>query len=221
MNSIKSVLKESIEQLGLIEHLTVSYILVSLTCAAICALVIYFVYKAFYRGAVYSENFAVLIVMTTVVTAFVVITIGSNLVLSLGMVGALSIVRFRSAVKDPLDVGFLFWGIAAGITSGAGLYPFSLIATASISIIYILFVVLGKGRTTYVLVVKYADTAAENVDAEISKLGKAKIRGKAKYKGETELTVDVKVKKGDTAFVDTLSAIEGVSSAVLVEYTGE
>lgn len=220
MNSIRSVLKESIEQLGLVEHLTVSYILVSLACAAICALIIYFVYKAFYRGAVYSENFAVLIVMTTVITAFVVITIGSNLVLSLGMVGALSIVRFRSAVKDPLDVGFLFWGIAAGITSGAGLYPFSLIATAAISLVYILFVVFGKGKTTYVLVVKYADSAEEGVKAELSSLN-SKIRGKSKYKGETELTADVKVKKGNVEFVDKISAIEGVSSAVLVEYTGD
>ena len=132
MQSIRSVLRESIEQLGLVEHLTVAYILVSLLCAAVCGLIIYLVYKFFYRGAVYSENFAVLIVMTTVVTAFIVITIGSNLVLSLGMVGALSIVRFRSAVKDPLDVGFLFWGIAVGITAGAGLYPFALIATAAI-----------------------------------------------------------------------------------------
>lgn len=155
MDSVISVLKQSVEQLGLVEHLTVSYILVSLACAGICALVIYLVYQAFYRGAVYSESFAVLIVMTTIVTAFVVITIGSNLVLSLGMVGALSIVRFRSAVKDPLDVGFLFWGIAAGITSGAGLYPFSLIATAVISVIYILFVTVGRGKRTFVLVVKY------------------------------------------------------------------
>ncbi len=220
MDSIKAVLKESIEQLGLVEHLTVSYILVSLACAAVCALVIYFVYKIFYRGAVYSESFAVLIVMTTIITSFVVITIGSNLVLSLGMVGALSIVRFRSAVKDPLDVGFLFWGIAAGITSGAGLYPFALIATAAISIVYILFTVLGKGRRTYVLVVKYEDKAAEAVASEL-KAVKTKLRGKARYKGETELTLDVKVKKGDTAFVDKLSAIEGVSSAVVVEYTGE
>lgn len=220
MRNIKEVLKESVEQLGLVEHLTVEYILVSLCCAALCALVIYFVYKAFYRGAVYSESFAVLIVMTTVVTAFVVITIGSNLVLSLGMVGALSIVRFRSAVKDPLDIGFLFWGIAAGITSGAGLYPFALIATAAISVVYILFVVLGKGKTTYVLVVKYSDDAAEAVAKELGQV-KHKLRGKAKYKGETELTADVKVKKGKTEFVDKIAAIEGVSSAVLVEYTGE
>lgn len=220
MSSIKAVLKESVEQLGLVEHLTVSYILVSLACSAICALVIYLVYKIFYRGAVYSESFAVLIVMTTIITSFVVITIGSNLVLSLGMVGALSIVRFRSAVKDPLDVGFLFWGIASGITSGAGLYPFSLIATAVISIIYILFTVVGKGKRTYVLVVKYDDAAKEAVDKELSGV-KAKLRGKAKYKDSTELTADVKVKGGDTAFVDRISAIEGVTSAVLVEYTGE
>lgn len=220
MSSIKAVLKESIEQLGLVEHLTVSYILVSLACSAICALVIYLVYKIFYRGAVYSESFAVLIVMTTIITSFVVITIGSNLVLSLGMVGALSIVRFRSAVKDPLDVGFLFWGIASGITSGAGLYPFSLIATAVISIIYILFTVVGKGKRTYVLVVRYDDTAKEAVDKELSGV-KAKLRGKAKYKDSTELTADIKVKGEDTAFVDRISSIEGVTSAVLVEYTGE
>lgn len=220
MNSIKAVLKESIEQLGLVEHLTVSYILVSLCCAAICALVIYLVYKIFYRGAVYSESFAVLIVMTTVVTAFVVITIGSNLVLSLGMVGALSIVRFRSAVKDPLDIGFLFWGIAAGITSGAGLYPFSLIATAVISLIYILFTVLGKGKNTYVLVVRYSDESAKEVE-ELLSSKRIKFRGKAKYKGQTELTADIKLKSADSDITDRLLAIEGVSSAVLVEYTGD
>lgn len=220
MSSIKAVLKESVEQLGLVEHLTVSYILVSLACAALCAVIIYFVYKTFFRGSVYSESFAVLIVMTTVITAFVVITIGSNLVLSLGMVGALSIVRFRSAVKDPLDVGFLFWGIAAGITSGAGLYPFALIATAVISLVYILFTVLGRGKTTYVLIVKYGDEAAEAVESALSDV-KYKLRGKAKYKGETELTADVKVKKGKTDFVDKISAVEGVSSAVVVEYTGD
>ena len=220
MQSIRSVLRESIEQLGLVEHLTVAYILVSLLCAAICGLIIYFVYKLFYRGAVYSENFAVLIVMTTVVTAFIVITIGSNLVLSLGMVGALSIVRFRSAVKDPLDVGFLFWGIAVGITSGAGLYPFALIATAAIALVYILFSVLGKGRRTFVVVVKYRDSAEEEV-SKLLKQTKAKLRGKAKYKGENEVTADIKFKKKSADILDRFLKLEGVTSAVMVEYTGD
>ena len=220
MQSIRSVLRESIEQLGLVEHLTVAYILVSLCCAALCGIIIYFVYKLFYRGAVYSENFALLIVLTTVVTAFIVITIGSNLVLSLGMVGALSIVRFRSAVKDPLDVGFLFFGIAVGITSGAGLYPFAIIATAAISVIYILFTLIGKGKRTFVIVIKYADEAEEAV-GNIAKEAHAKLRGKAKYKGENELTVDVRYGKKTEGVLDKLLATPGVTSAVMVEYVGE
>lgn len=219
MQSIRSVLRESIEQLGLVEHLTVAYILVSLICAALCGLIIYLVYKIFYRGAVYSENFAVLIVLTTVVTAFIVITIGSNLVLSLGMVGALSIVRFRSAVKDPLDVGFLFWGIAVGITSGAGLYPFALIATAAIAIVYILFTVLGRGRRTFAVVVRYEDRAEEELNKVLAEVH-PKIRGRARYKDENELTADVKIKR-DSDLVKKLNAVEGVISAVMVEYTGE
>ena len=219
MQSIRSVLRESIEQLGLVEHLTVAYILVSLICAALCGLIIYLVYKIFYRGAVYSENFAVLIVLTTVVTAFIVITIGSNLVLSLGMVGALSIVRFRSAVKDPLDVGFLFWGIAVGITSGAALYPFALIATAAIAIVYILFTVLGRGRRTFAVVVRYEDRAEEELNKVLAEVH-PKIRGRARYKDENELTADVKIKR-DSDLVKKLNAVEGVISAVMVEYTGE
>ncbi len=220
MQSLRSVLRESIEQLGLVEHLTVAFILVSLACAAVCGLIIYAVYRLFYRGAVYSENFALLIVMTTVITAFIVITIGSNLVLSLGMVGALSIVRFRSAVKDPLDVGFLFFGIAVGIASGAGLYPFALIATAAISLVYILFTLISKGRRTFVMVVKYRDEAAESVDKLMSE-SKGKLRGKAKYGDENELTFDIKFNKKSSQILDKFNAVEGVTSAVMVEYVGD
>ena len=220
MENIKSILKASVEQLGMVENLTVEYILVTLLCSALCGLAIYFVYKIFYRGAVYSENFAVLLVLVTVVTSFIVLTIGSNLVLSLGMVGALSIVRFRSAVKDPLDVGFMFWGLAAGITAGAGLYPFAIIATLVIAVVYILFTVFGRGKTTYVLVIKHTDESAEAVNKVLEGY-KTKLRGRAKYKGENELTVDIKVKKGNTEFMDKLLATEGVINAVLVEYTGE
>ncbi len=220
MANIKSILKESIEQLGLVEKLSVEYILLSLVCALVCGLVIYLVYKVFHRGAVYSENFAMLLVMTAVITAFVVLTIGSNLVLSLGMVGALSIVRFRSAVKEPLDAGFMFWAIASGITSGAGLYPFAIIATGVIALIYILFTLICRGKSTYVLVVKYSDEADKAVE-EILKKEHIKLRGKAKYKGANELTVDVKLKKNSTAFIDALLSTEDVESAVLVEYTGD
>lgn len=220
MSSIRAVLQESIEQLGLVEHLTVSYILVTLVCALLCGIVIYLVYRNFYRGAVYSENFAVLIVMVTIITAFIVLVIGSNLVLSLGMVGALSIVRFRSAVKDPLDVGFLFWGIASGITSGAGLYPFALIATLGIALVYIVFTLIARGKRAYVLVIRYESSAEENI-SEIMKALKAKTLGYSRYQGETELTANIRLKKKNTRLVDKLYEVDGVISAVMVEYTGQ
>lgn len=220
MSSVKSILKDSIEQLGLVEHLTVSYILVTLVCALICGLVIYLVYRIFYRGAVYSESFAVLTVMVTLTTSFIVLVIGSNLVLSLGMVGALSIVRFRSAVKDPLDIGFLFWAIAAGITAGAGLYPFALIATLVIAVVYILLTVIVRGKRTYVLVLRYDSSIEDQID-EILKALKGKVLGRSRYQGETELTANIKLKKKNTRLVDKFYEVDGVISAVMVQYTGE
>ena len=211
--------KNSAEQAGLISKLTPAHIIAVMLTAILCGVVIYIVYKAFYRGSVYSESFNVLTVITTVVTAFIIMTISTNLVLSLGMVGALSIVRFRSAIKDPLDIGFLFWAIAAGITSGAGLYPLALIGTAFIAVVYIAFVLLGKGKTTFILVVKYTDAAKDSVESTVSGI-KNKLKSKAKYKNLNELTVQVKSKGINTEILDKLLEIEGVENAVMVEYTG-
>lgn len=220
METIIDILRESVEQIGLVEHLTIEYILVSLTASLLCAAIIYVVYKCFYRGAVFSENFAILLVMMTVITAFVILTISSNLVLSLGMVGALSIVRFRSAVKEPLDVGFMFWGIAAGITAGAGLYPFALVSTLFIAFVYIMLYSIGRKKKSFVLMIRHNDDAADQIEAILSQK-KTKLRGMTKTKNGTELTVDICCKPEDTTFVDTLLLVPGVSSAVLVEYTGD
>ena len=118
-------------------NLTLPHILICMLAATVCGIIIYLVYRFFYRGVVYSDNFNILLILITVITSFIIMTISANIVLSLGMVGALSIVRFRSAVKDPLDIGFLFWGIAAGLTCGAGLYFVALVGTVIISVIYI------------------------------------------------------------------------------------
>lgn len=119
----------SIDLSSQLANLSLPYIFVSMGAAALCGVIIYLVYRFFYRGVVYSDNFNILLIMITVITSFIIMTISANIVLSLGMVGALSIVRFRSAVKDPLDIGFLFWGIASGLTCGAGLYFVALIGT--------------------------------------------------------------------------------------------
>ncbi|MBQ6814037.1 MAG: DUF4956 domain-containing protein [Lachnospiraceae bacterium] len=220
MNTIKDIISESLKQGELSKNLSAPYIFVTMVVALFCASVIYFVYKKFYRGAVYSNNFNILNVMLCLITAFIITTISSNIILSLGMVGALSIVRFRSSIKDPLDIGFLFWAIAAGITTGAGLYPFAIVSTIIVATTYILFTVLSSGTHTYLLVIKYFDSADESVKAELEGI-KNTLKSKSSYKGRTELTLQVSFKKDNTEFVNRISELEGVESAMLIEYTGD
>ncbi len=135
MNTFSDIFKKGfLEETG---NLTTQGFALSMLAALICGMIVYGVYRNYYKGVIYSNNFNILLVLTTMVTCFMVLVISSNVVLSLGMVGALSIVRFRTAVKDPLDVGFLFWTVAVGVTCGAGLYLISLIGTVFIAGIYI------------------------------------------------------------------------------------
>ena len=188
--------------------------------ALVCGIIIYLVYRFCYRGIVYSDNFNVLLVMITAITGFIIMTISSNVVLSLGMVGALSIVRFRTAIKDPLDIGFLFWSIAAGITAGAGLYFVALFGTVLIAVIYIVFSLLKKEKKNYLLIIRYNAEAEKNVNAV---LGGMKYRLKNKtVNGElTELTIEVKIKHNDTSSVSRFHEISGVNTVTLLEYSGE
>lgn len=207
-------------QVQVLEELRPENVVSVLAVAAFCGFVIFLVYRFFNRGVLYSENFNLLIVMVSVVTAFIIITIGTNLVLTLGMVGALSIVRFRAAVKDPLDVGFLFWGVAAGLTAGARLYTVALIGTAFIAVLYIVFTFLRFDKRAFLLIVRYANDAEENVAAHMKKI-RHKLKNKTVGAGYTEITVEVKVKKNDAAFLDPLKQTEHVDNVVLVEYTGD
>lgn len=218
--SFKDIISESLKQGEISKNLSTPYIITTMVVALFCATVIYFVYKKFYRGAVYSNNFNILNVMLCLITAFIITTISSNIILSLGMVGALSIVRFRSSIKDPLDIGFLFWSIAAGITTGAGLYPFAIVSTLLVAVVYVLFTVLSSGTHTYLIVVKYFDSADESVHNELAGI-KNTLKSKSSYKGKTELTLQVSIKKGNTDFVNKISELEGVESAMLIEYTGD
>lgn len=220
MTSFVDILKKSFLENGQMADLSLSSIFMSLISAFLCSMVIYYVYRKFYRGIVYSSSFNILLVMVSVVTAFIVMTISSNILLSLGMVGALSIVRFRTAVKDPLDVGFLFFSIAVGITSGAGLYIMSFIATIFITLIYILLVQVKTFTKVYLLIVKFENSANEEVQ-KILKTLKAELKNKTSIKDTTELTLELRLKADNTAYMTQLTALPGVKSAVLVEYTGD
>lgn len=203
-----------------ITNLSVPTILLTLLTSAVCGGVIYLVYRFFNRSVVYNENFNILVILTTVVTSFIIMTISANIVLSLGMVGALSIVRFRAAVKDPLDIGFLFWGIAAGITAGAQLYWVALIGTAAIAVLYILLTIFRKEKKSYLLIVRYDAASEMNVMGILNGV-KYRLKNKTQTGSRVELTAEVKVRKNDTAYLSRFNAIDGVESVTLLEYSGE
>ncbi len=201
-------------------NLTTEGFIMSMLIAFICAVIVYYVYRLFYKGVIYNNNFNILLVLVAVVTCFTVIVISSNVVLSLGMVGALSIVRFRTAIKDPLDVGFLFWAVAIGITSGAGLYIISIIGTVFISLIYILLVQIRSKKRVYLLIVKHNQTAGSEVSSVLDGIKKI-LKNRTTTKNFTELTYEVKINEDNTSFLNNLLAIDGVESAVIVDFTGD
>ncbi len=215
-----SVLGESFDISSQLANLSLPYILISMLSAILCGVIIYLVYRFFYRGIVYSDNFNILLILITVITSFIIMTISANIVLSLGMVGALSIVRFRSAVKDPLDIGFLFWGIASGLTCGAGLYFVALIGTVAIAVLYIILVLCKKDKKNYLLIVHYDQSAEEAVNAGLSAM-KYKLKSKTATGDRVELTIEIKVKNNDTSEISRFKAIGGVSTVTLLEYNGE
>lgn len=220
MNSIKSLLSESMRQLGMIESLSPGTVAASMAVAFLCAVLIYLVYRYFYKGVSYSAKFGMLLIMLTMVTAFIILCISTNLVLSLGMVGALSIVRFRAAVKEPLDVGFLFFAIAAGLTAGARLYLVAVAGTVIVSLVFILCYLVINGSAAYLLVIRHTDEAAEALEEAL--LGhKKQLKSKIRHDGVTEETYAVSLKADSPALVDTLSAIAGVEHVVLVQYHQE
>ena len=201
-------------------NLTTSGFVMSMLAAFLCGMIVYMVYRYFYKGVIYNNNFNILLVLTAMVTCFVVIVISSNVVLSLGMVGALSIVRFRTAIKDPLDVGFLFWAVAVGITCGAGLYIISLAATVIISLVYVLLINVRNRKRVYLLIIKYQNEVHEEVMKTMGSLRKV-LKNRSTSKDMTEMTYEIKMDENNTSFVLALSKIEGVEYATVVEFTGD
>ncbi|MBD5103945.1 MAG: DUF4956 domain-containing protein [Ruminococcaceae bacterium] len=220
MDKILEDLGASLDLSSQLASLSLPHILICMASAALCGVIIYLVYRFFYRGVVYSDNFNILLIMITVITSFIIMTISANLVLSLGMVGALSIVRFRSAIKDPLDIGFLFWGIASGLTCGAGLYFVALVGTVVISIVYIILHFCKKEKKSYLLIVRYSEQAEEQINALLNAM-KYKLKSKILSDSDTELTVEIKVKNNDTSEAARFKTVKGVSGVTLLEYNGE
>ena len=186
-------------------------------------LFIFFVYKKTYQGVMYSSSFGVTLIALTMITSQVILAVTSNVVLSLGMVGALSIVRFRTAIKDPLDIAFLFWSIAAGIILSAGMIPLAVIGSVIIGLILLLFVNRKSHYNPYIVVLTCQNYEAEVQAMEYIKgqVDKCVVKSKSAQMGLIELNMEVRLKNDDTDFVNSLSAMSGVNSAVLVSYNGD
>lgn len=186
-------------------------------------LFIFFVYKKTYQGVMYSSSFGTTLIALTMITTVVILAVTSNVVLSLGMVGALSIVRFRTAIKEPLDIAFLFWSIAVGIVLAAGMIPLAVIGSVVIGLILLVFVNRKQHSSPYIAVLSCADSEAEKAAVEYlkSKTEKCVVKSKTASKGAVELNLDVRLRDDNTDFIDELADMQGVTSAVLVSYNGE
>lgn len=184
---------------------------------------IFFIYKKTFQGVMYSPSFGVTLIALTMISTLVILAVTSNVVLSLGMVGALSIVRFRTAIKDPLDIAFLFWSIAVGIVLAAGMIPLAVFGSLIIGLVLVLFVNRKTYVKPYIIVVTLDDAIAEKNVMEYIKSNADKLilKGKTARKGNIELTYEVRLNSEDTAFVTALSDKPHVESAVLVSYNGE
>lgn len=186
-------------------------------------LFIFLVYKKTYRGVMYSAGFGTTLIALTMITSTVILAVTSNVVLSLGMVGALSIVRFRTAIKDPLDITFLFWSIAAGIILAAGMIPLAIIGSVCIGVILLVFVNKKSNTHPYMVVLNCTNHDAEVRAKEFleKNVTKSTVKSKSAVKGAIELNIEVRLKEEDTDFINILSEMPGVNSAVIVSYNGD
>ncbi|MBD5482848.1 MAG: DUF4956 domain-containing protein [Lachnospiraceae bacterium] len=184
---------------------------------------IFLVYKKTYQGVMYSSSFGVTLIALTMITTLVILAVTSNVVLSLGMVGALSIVRFRTAIKEPLDIAFLFWAIAGGIVLAAGMIPLAVIGSVIIGVMLLLFVNQKPHCIPYIVIIQCdghdSETAAKAYLEEMTQ--RCTVKSKSAQKGSLELTVEIQLKDDNTDFINALSEMQGVSSAVLVSYNGD
>ncbi len=196
---------------------------IALGLAFVIGVFIFLIYKKSFSGVMYSSGFGVTLIALTIITTLVILAVTSNVVLSLGMVGALSIVRFRTAIKEPLDIAFLFWAIAAGIVLAAGMIPLAVFGSLFIGLVLIFFVNKKTRDNPYIMVVSCLNEKAEKQAEELLKeqVKKYRIKSKTVTADAVEVNYEVRLKSEDTSFVQQVCGTEGVTQAILVSYNGD
>lgn len=213
----KSKFLENIESVSILD------MAIALALAFGLGMFIFLVYKKTYQGVMYSSSFGTTLVALTMITTVVILAVTSNVVLSLGMVGALSIVRFRTAIKEPLDIAFLFWSIAVGIVLAAGMIPLAVAGSVIIGIILLVFVNKKSHCNPYIVVLSCTDSITEKkaVDFLNDNVKKCVVKSKTAANGSVELNLEIRMASDNTDFINNLSTMPGVNSAALVSYNGE
>ncbi len=213
----KSSFMESVTEFSAVDTL------LGMVFALVIGLFIFMVYKKTFKGVMYSSGFALTLVGLSLVTTLVIMAVTSNVVLSLGMVGALSIVRFRAAIKEPIEIVYLFWSIASGIVIGAGMIPLAVIGSAMIGVILLLFANRKMHESPYILILNCDDEESEEEVLHMTQKAVKRflVKSKTVNAGGIELTAEIRLKDAATSFVNRFYEIEGVRNVTLVSYNGE
>lgn len=195
-------------------------VILSVSIAFVISVYIIYIYKKTFSGVVYNKNISLTIIMLSLVTSLIIRTINANLSLSLGMVGALSIVRFRTAIKEPLDTGFMFWAITAGIMSGAGLYAIALLGSLILGLLFYLAYSLNvKAKGQYLLVINYRENREDEVNEKLDEIKNKRLKNKTINSNEVEVTYEVVL--DDIGFINKIKKINGVNSVNLISYKND
>jgi uncharacterized membrane protein YhiD involved in acid resistance len=203
--------------------LSVTSIALTLLFSFALGLFIFYIYRISYKGVMYSKTFNVTLIAMSMITSSIILAITSNIILSLGMVGALSIVRYRTAIKDPIDVAYLFWAIGMGIVSGAGLWKLALTSSVIIGIILFVFSRISDVKTPYLLVISYRTEETNDLVFKLIENEAKRYRLKSKvFNGENyELTVEIRERKKTASIVNKIGGIQNVNSVAMLGYDGD
>ncbi|HWS29608.1 MAG TPA: DUF4956 domain-containing protein [Clostridia bacterium] len=205
-----------------VSTLSPAQVLVTIAVAFAVGLFIFFIYKRTFGGVMYSRNYNVSLVLLTLVTSVMLMLINNNLTLSLGMVGALSIIRFRTAVKDPIDTVFMFWAVGEGIAIGIKFYMVAIIAAVGIGIVLVIMSVIKvKGSMPYLLIIHYHEGASQQVKQMVKQLPNARLKSKTAQRDGMEMTLELRLKDSETGFVEKFLKVDGVYDASLISYQGD
>lgn len=198
-------------------------VILTLIVGLLVGLYVWFIYKKTFSGVMYSRTYGMTLVMMTIVTALMLMLINNSLTLSLGMVGALSIVRYRTAIKDPLDTAFIFWAVGEGIAVGTKFYDVSIIAGIIIGI-FVLLISGSRGKggaQSYLLIIHYSEAAADAIRKMTKQLPGVRLKSKVVRPGSIELTMELRLKENETGFVEKFTRVEGVYDASLITHQGD